>query len=206
MRQVVAMFGAVAVGVGLVVLAAGPVHASTNLGTVTWNGTTLSGNNLSGAVNDTYTFTNTGGSTVYLVNDSGTASVGGSSCASTGIATSLCSVANAAPVTVTVTSLGAVRVWEGFLTKGDITVIAGSSNSSGGNSSPISIPAPIVQQFAKPVAGTCDAAQPSGLDWSGVTSGGWSESWAEWANAGQGGKVCTRMLEYSSALGRWVIG
>ena len=194
MRRVV---GAMAAAVGLILVGAAPAFA-VPIGSPAWNGTTLSGNNLSGAINDTYTFTNTGGSTVYLINDSGTASVGGSSCASTGIATSLCSVANAATVTVTVTSLGAVRVWEGVLNKGDITVTAGSSSSSG-SSSPTSLPSPIIQQFAKPASGTCDSAQPEGLDWSGVASGGWSESWAQWANGGSGGVVCTRTLEYRSS-------
>ena len=67
-----------------------------------------------------------------------------------------------------------------------------SSSTSAGNSGPASI----LQQFAKPATGTCDAAQPEGLNWAGVASGGWSESWAQWANGGQGGTVCTRMLEY----------
>ena len=67
-----------------------------------------------------------------------------------------------------------------------------SSSTSAGNSGPTSI----LQQFAKPATGTCDAAQPEGLNWAGAASGGWSESWAQWANGGQGGTVCTRMLEY----------
>jgi hypothetical protein len=69
-----------------------------------------------------------------------------------------------------------------------------SSSTSAGNSGPTSV----LQQFAKPTTGTCDAAQPTGLNWSGVASGGWSESWAQWANGGRGGSVCTRTLGYSS--------
>lgn len=69
-----------------------------------------------------------------------------------------------------------------------------SSSTSAGNSGPASV----LQQFAKPTTGTCDAAQPTGLNWSGVASGGWSESWAQWANGGRGGSVCTRTLGYSS--------
>ena len=65
---------------------------------------------------------------------------------------------------------------------------------------------PILQQFGRPVTGTCDAAQPPGLNWSGVASGGWTESWAQWVNGGGGGAVCTRMLVYSTAQGRWIIG
>ena len=74
----------------------------------------------------------------------------------------------------------------------------GGSGGSGGVSGATSGsgPAPLRQQFARPATGTCDAAQPEGLNWAGVASGGWSESWAQWANGGQGGTVCTRMLEY----------
>ena len=74
----------------------------------------------------------------------------------------------------------------------------GGSGGSGGVSGATSGsgPAPLMQQFARPATGTCDAAQPEGLNWAGVASGGWSESWAQWANGGQGGTVCTRMLEY----------
>ncbi|MCX6433137.1 MAG: hypothetical protein NTX29_10230 [Actinobacteria bacterium] len=74
----------------------------------------------------------------------------------------------------------------------------GGSGGSGGVSGATSGsgPAPLMQQFARPAMGTCDAAQPEGLNWAGVASGGWSESWAQWANGGQGGTVCTRMLEY----------
>lgn len=169
------------------------------IGAVSWNGTTLSGNNLTGAVNDTYTFTNTSGSSVIIENDSGFVSIGGTSCGFGGP----CTVANGATATVTVNTLGFVGVWQSFLRKGYITVSAGSVTPSGGSSSETSAPAPLLQQFAKPATGTCDAAQPTGLNWSGVASGGWSESWAQWANGGQGGTVCTRTLEYSVSRGAW---
>lgn len=76
----------------------------------------------------------------------------------------------------------------------------GSSSSSSAGSGP----AAVVQQFARPASGTCDAAQPAGLNWSGVASGGWSESWAQWVNGGTGGAICTRTLSYSS--GAWRVG
>jgi len=181
------------------VVAGGPSAQAANLGTVTWNGTTLSGNNLTGAVNDTYTFTNTSGSSVIIENDSGFVSIGGTSCGFGGP----CTVANGATATVTVNTLGFVGVWQSFLRKGYITVSAGSVTPSGGGSSNSSStsagnsgPTPILQQFATPAMGTCDAAQPEGLNWAGVASGGWGESWAQWANGGRGGTVCTRMLEY----------
>jgi hypothetical protein len=79
-------------------------------------------------------------------------------------------------------------------------------NSSGGSSgSSGSAPAPIVQEFGKPVAGTCDAAQPEGLNWAGVPSGRWANSWSQWMNGGQGGFVCTRTLIYSTSQSAWVV-
>ena len=71
-----------------------------------------------------------------------------------------------------------------------------SSDSSSG-------PEAVMQQFGKPDSMTCDEAQPEGLNWSGVPSGGWGESWAQWMNDGNGGTVCTRELAYRA--GSWVI-
>ena len=68
-----------------------------------------------------------------------------------------------------------------------------------------STPAPVIQQFEKPATGTCDEAQPEGLNWGGASSGGWGESWARWANAGQGGPVCTRTLEYNNSTATWQV-
>jgi hypothetical protein len=67
-------------------------------------------------------------------------------------------------------------------------------------------PPPILQQFGKPASGTCnDAASPS-LNWSGVPSDGWAESWAQWPNGGNGGFVCTRTLIYSTTQAKWIVG
>jgi hypothetical protein len=86
-----------------------------------------------------------------------------------------------------------------------ISVTAGGGGGGGGSSSStVQAPPAHVQQFGKPAQGTCDAAQPSGLNWSGVASGGWSESWAEWVNNGRGGPVCTRTLIYRPQLSAWV--
>lgn len=78
--------------------------------------------------------------------------------------------------------------------------------SSSDSSSSSSTPHPIFQQFGKPASGTCDSVAPATLNWSGVTSGGWSESWAQWVNGGSGGAVCTRTLIYSTAQSRWIVG
>ena len=67
-------------------------------------------------------------------------------------------------------------------------------------------PTPVVQEFGKPASGTCDAGQPAGLNWAGVPSGGWANSWAQWMNDGTGGFVCTRTLVYSMSQAKWVVG
>ena len=67
-------------------------------------------------------------------------------------------------------------------------------------------PEPVLQQFGKTVAGTCAATAPESLNWAGVSSGGWGESWAQWVNGGNGGAVCTRTLIYSTAQSRWIVG
>jgi hypothetical protein len=96
------------------------------------------------------------------------------------------------------------------LTRSTIGVTSGGGGGGGGGSSSgsasTSAPAPIVQQFGKPVIGTCAAAAPESLNWSGVANGGWGESWAQWINAGSGGAVCSRTLVYSNAQGRWIVG
>lgn len=66
-------------------------------------------------------------------------------------------------------------------------------------------PGALLQQFGKPVVGDCDSAQPDGLNWSGVSSGGWGESWSHWINEGQGGDVCTRTLLFDQSSQRWFV-
>ena len=91
-----------------------------------------------------------------------------------------------------------------LLATGVYTISSGGGSSSS-SSSTSSAPDPIVQQFGRPVSGTCDAAAPESLNWAGVASGGWGESWAQWANGGVGGAVCTRTLIYSESRVSWVV-
>lgn len=77
------------------------------------------------------------------------------------------------------------------------TGVSGTSPSSGVG------PDPVLQQFGKPATGTCDEAQPEGLNWAGVSSGGWGVTWSEWVNGRQGGYVCSRWLVYRSGV--WVV-
>lgn len=80
---------------------------------------------------------------------------------------------------------------------GFVALVTGSPGSSG--------PTPVLQQFGMPTTGTCDSAQPDGLNIGGVESGGWGDSWAQWMNEGTGGFICTRTLTYSNSLGHWVV-
>lgn len=84
----------------------------------------------------------------------------------------------------------------------------GGGTPSGGSSSTQAsmTPAPVIQQFGRPRSGTCGDAAPAALNWGGASSGGWGESWAQWANGGAGGAVCTRTLQYSNATGIWSVG
>lgn len=70
---------------------------------------------------------------------------------------------------------------------------------------PTATPAPHIQQFGVPELGTCDEAAGADLNWSGVASGGWGESWAQWANDGAGGAVCSRTLVYNASQGAWAV-
>lgn len=65
-------------------------------------------------------------------------------------------------------------------------------------------PPPVLQQLPAPDSGSCDLAVTT-YDWGGSSSGGWTKSWAQWANDGTGGAVCTRTLVYSSALRHWIV-
>ena len=91
-------------------------------------------------------------------------------------------------------------------TQWTVTISADGGGGSSSGSASSSAPAPIFQQFGRPASGTCDGAAPATLNWSGVTSGGWGESWAQWVNGGNGGAVCTRTLNYSTSRGGWVVG
>lgn len=66
-------------------------------------------------------------------------------------------------------------------------------------------PPPVLQQLPVPESGSCVDVDDAGYDWGGAGSGGWGESWAQWANAGRGGPVCTRTLIYNSTFRIWVV-
>ena len=61
-----------------------------------------------------------------------------------------------------------------------------------------------MQQVAMPASGSCADEQSSSLNWAGVSPGGWTASWAQWANQGKGGAVCVRWLT-TAANGTWYV-
>ena len=70
---------------------------------------------------------------------------------------------------------------------------------------PATAPRAHIQQFGLHTGQTCAESAPTDLNWSGVSAGGWGQSWAQWMNDGLGGAVCTRTLVYSNSQGRWVL-
>lgn len=67
-------------------------------------------------------------------------------------------------------------------------------------------PLPVVQQVAVPNTNACADVTDSDLTFGSGVHGGWSKSWAQWANSGAGGNVCTRTLTYEANTSKWVTG
>lgn len=66
-------------------------------------------------------------------------------------------------------------------------------------------PPPVLQQVPIPSSGSCLNVDDTRYNWGGADSGGWGQSWAQWANAGAGGPICTRTLIYNAAFGIWIV-
>ncbi len=52
-----------------------------------------------------------------------------------------------------------------------------------------------LQQVGVPASGSCADVPSTVGHWIGAPIGGWSLTWAEWINEGQGGPVCSRELQ-----------
>lgn len=66
-------------------------------------------------------------------------------------------------------------------------------------------PAPVIQQVGRLADERCENPDdPRFADIVGP-KGGWRPSWAQWANAGQGGPVCTRELYFDSGVQTWLV-
>ena len=201
-RRPLAVLAATAItGFGLTALAT-PASANT---TVTLTGSDLSPDSVSGTSFDVTN--NSGGLARFyaLTGASDVIELNGTPCAVDGD----CSVPDDQTVTVTILP-GAQQQSVEFL----FAVQTGLSVTYSGTP-PNPDPSPLIaesggpgihiQQFPRPTLGTCDEAQPEGLNWGGASSGGWGESWAQWMHEGQGGAVCTRTLAYNTSTGTWQV-
>jgi hypothetical protein len=176
---------------------ASPVAASTVFSVnVTCVGSTLTvtPNSIPAAAGDLVAITNGTGATINV--------------AGTAINPNPRSINNGSTQQVTVVTSPAIAVVNSFGGSciGSNQGLQFTGGSSTSDLPSTSIPAPIVQQFGKPSTGSCDAVALESLNWSGVTSGGWGESWAQWMNGGNGGSVCTRTLIYSTSQSKWILG
>lgn len=68
-----------------------------------------------------------------------------------------------------------------------------------------SAPVDLLQQFERPSSGSCEEDVPDHVSEGGLPEGGWSPSWAQWAQGGAGGPVCTRTLRQVPASESWTV-
>ncbi len=105
-----------------------------------------------------------------------------------------------APTTFTIVGPGRFTI-AGFGSLA-VTIVIGAS--SGGVSSGAALtPDDVFQSIALTGSSSCAFVTRPALDWSGVASGNWTQSWAMWPNGGTGGPVCNRVLWYDSNTSRW---
>jgi len=81
----------------------------------------------------------------------------------------------------------------------------GPSPDSGSSDSGGSAPTAVIQQFGLPASGNCEDGVTEEMNWSGIGMDGWGISWAQWANDGAGGAVCTRTVMYDTSTAKWVV-
>lgn len=65
-------------------------------------------------------------------------------------------------------------------------------------------PRDLIQQFGIAPDQNCTSIPLSIAVFNVSRSGGWSKSWAQWPNEGQGGFVCTRTVRYEPSIQGWV--
>lgn len=80
-----------------------------------------------------------------------------------------------------------------------ITVVVTPSVASSSSASPDDL----FQSISLGSVPSCASVTRPDLDWSGVASGNWTQSWAMWPNGGAGGAVCNRVLWFDSNTSRW---
>ncbi|MCF8539957.1 MAG: hypothetical protein K9G12_06725, partial [Candidatus Nanopelagicales bacterium] len=60
-----------------------------------------------------------------------------------------------------------------------------------------------LQQVGRNSDGGCTDISLDSVEWGQDIVGGWGPSWAQWANSGRGGPVCTRTIYYDSGRHVW---
>ncbi len=86
-----------------------------------------------------------------------------------------------------------------------LTYQTGGGDQSGSSDGGGSAPASVIQQFGLPASGNCEDGATEDMNWSGIGTDGWGISWAQWANDGAGGAVCTRTVMYDTSTAKWVV-
>ena len=153
---------------------------------------------VTGAVGDTFTIQKgTGGSGCSFK----TLVVAGAS----GLVTPSVATIFVSATTFTIVSSGTFEITADFGGNFSVTVVTSSASPA----SPAAVmpadvmPADVMQGVETPADGSCGSVVRPDLDWAGVAAGGWSRSWAPWANGGRGDVACTRTLWLDPNVGRW---
>lgn len=181
---------------GVVVGAHGAAAASSPSAlTMTWNcsGWSPSGRAVvvTGDVGDTFTATRgpTGPCDAFNYEIDGTS----------GIVTTADSRLSSAGTVFTIVGSGTFNIRRNSDQPFTITVVASAPVVSAAET-----PSDLFQSIAHTgSASACASVSRPDLDWSGVDSGNWTQSWAMWPNGGTGGPVCNRVLWFDSNSSRW---
>jgi len=222
MRRALAVLSSIGLGIGTIALAAPasaqlPTIALDNSNNLSINGQTVTNFTFAGTQ---FTFANNSGGTLRLRSATSgylTNTDTGSDCET---ATN-CQVADGDEIDLTIeqqSSSDRVDVLkENQFSQGSYTSVTdfrveyssggggGGGGQSGSSDSGGSAPASEIQQFGLPASGNCEDGATEAMNWSGVGLDGWSISWAQWANDGAGGPVCTRTVMYDTSTAKWVV-
>lgn len=209
MRNKVKVVLAIAVGLGALGITA-PAQAADNTGDCSAPSGSIN-LNVGRFVGDIYTWLDGSGSgSGCTISNSGTSGVvtWSSSNGSDTPSTNPTTLSQGATLTVSMVTAGTeVLTLTGPGRTYTITFnVTGGGGGGGGESSSsttLRSSTPVVQAFGKLSNDSCNALASDELNWSGVTSGGWSESWGRWE--GYEGPVCTRNLIYSTSQSQWIV-
>jgi hypothetical protein len=204
MRRSLAVLASIGLGIGTIALAT-PAQATTEEVVITQDGDVVVDPS---SVNATFiSFDNKFIPTIdvtvtsELLSDSGTPCTGSGCTVPAGKGGKIFTVdpcADDATVTVSAAGTGEAELLVTY--NGSSVKSCGGSDSGGG-----SAPAAVIQQFGLPASGNCEDGVTEAMNWSGVGSDGWGISWAQWANDGAGGAVCTRTVVYDTSTAKWVV-